>query len=84
MFAFLLFLQAIGCIGALRLNERLLNAYWLILLILLVGDVAVGGIWMVRYDRISKDLQHDLRDRFTREYKEETSEFRELWDDLQK
>ena len=35
----------IGCVGALRLNERLLNAYWLILLGLLVGDVVVGGYW---------------------------------------
>ena len=38
-------LQVIGCVGALRLNERLLNAYWLILLGLLVGDVVVGGYW---------------------------------------
>ena len=40
-----LHLQVIGCVGALRLNERLLNAYWLILLGLLVGDVVVGGYW---------------------------------------
>lgn len=39
------YLQVIGCVGALRLNERLLNAYWLILLGLLVGDVVVGGYW---------------------------------------
>ena len=40
----------IGCVGALRLNERLLNAYWLILLGLLVGDVVVGGYWDGRTD----------------------------------
>ena len=84
LFNFYFYFQVIGCLGALRLNERLLNAYWLILLILLVGDVIVGGIWLVRYDRISKDLQKDLQDRFSKEYSDERSEFRLLWDDLQK
>ena len=47
---YLFCLQVIGCVGALRLNERLLNAYWLILLGLLVGDVVVGGYWDGRTD----------------------------------
>jgi hypothetical protein len=48
--------QVIGCIGALKLNERLLNTYWLILLGLLIGDVIVGGIWMVKFDHLTSGI----------------------------
>lgn len=76
-------IQVIGCVAVLRLNERLLNAYWLILLGLLVGDVVVGGYWLTRYAGIAAGLGDDLRGRFAAEYRDGDSEFRRLWDGLQ-
>jgi hypothetical protein len=67
----------IGCLGALRLNERLLNAYWIILLVLLVGDVLVGGFWLARYTKISANLGRDLRTKFENDYRKDGSEFRD-------
>lgn len=55
------FLQFIGCLGALRLSERLLNAYWLILLGLLLGDAILGIFWMFKFDKIMQELQPMLR-----------------------
>jgi hypothetical protein len=55
------FLQLIGCLGALRLSEKLLNAYWLLLLILLLGDAILGIFWMFKFDRIMQELQPMLR-----------------------
>lgn len=55
------FLQLIGCLGALRLSEKLLNAYWLLLLVLLLGDAILGIFWMFKFDRIMQDLQPMLR-----------------------
>ena len=75
--------QVIGCLGALRLNERLLNAYWLILLALLAGDAVVGGAWLFRYQRIAAGLGRRLEGRLSSEYGEEGSEFRGFWDGLQ-
>lgn len=55
------FLQFVGCLGALRLSEKLLNAYWLLLLVLLIGDALLGIFWMYKFDRIMQDLQPILR-----------------------
>lgn len=55
------FLQLIGCLGALRLSEKLLNAYWLLLLVLLLGDAILGIFWMFKFDKIMQELQPMLR-----------------------
>lgn len=55
------FLQLIGCLGALRLSEKLLNAYWLLLLVLLIGDAILGIFWMFKFDRIMQEIQPMLR-----------------------
>lgn len=55
------FLQLIGCLGALRLSEKLLNAYWLLLLVLLIGDAVLGIFWMFKFERIMQELQPMLR-----------------------
>ena len=55
--------QAIGCAAALRLSEKLLNIYWISLLVLLIGDILVGGMWMIRFDHLTKNLEADLHGR---------------------
>lgn len=55
------FLQLVGCLGALRLSEKLLNAYWLLLLVLLIGDAILGIFWMFKFDKIMHELQPMLR-----------------------
>jgi hypothetical protein len=60
-FSALGFLQLIGCLGALRLSEKLLNAYWLLLLVLLIGDAILGIFWMFKFDRIMQELHPMLR-----------------------
>ncbi|XP_062561047.1 uncharacterized protein LOC134225193 [Armigeres subalbatus] len=76
------FLQLIGCLGALRLSEKLLNAYWLLLLILLIGDAMLGIFWMFKFDKVMHDLQPMLKSRLANEYGN-SIEFTELWDRLQ-
>ncbi|XP_052867947.1 uncharacterized protein LOC128273913 [Anopheles cruzii] len=76
------FLQLIGCLGALRLSEKLLNAYWLLLLVLLIGDAMLGIFWMFKFDKIMHDLQPMLRYRLAHEYGN-SAELTELWDRLQ-
>lgn len=56
----------------------------MILLGLLVGDVVVGGIWLIRYNGISRDLHSDMTAKFAADYRKEDSDFRQLWDDLQR
>lgn len=55
------FIQLIGCFGALRLSERLLNTYWLLLLLLLIGDAMLGVFWMFRFEFILNDLQGSIK-----------------------
>ncbi|XP_058455461.1 uncharacterized protein LOC131432900 [Malaya genurostris] len=76
------FLQLIGCLGALRLSEKLLNAYWLLLLVLLIGDAMLGIFWMFKFDRVMNDLQPMLRNRLAHEYGN-SIELTDLWDRLQ-
>lgn len=60
--------QAIGCLGAVRMNERLLNLYYNVLVVLLCGDVIVGVVWLFRYNYIVTNLRSDLKTRLNQEY----------------
>lgn len=55
-------LQLLGCLGAMRLSEKMLNAYWLLLLVLLFGDVVLGAFWAFRFEKICQvsDSSHYL------------------------
>ncbi len=85
-----LFLQGavlpfIGCLGALRLSERLLHSYWVLLLLLLVGDVIVGLVWAFRFQRLVAGLVPDLKQRLSFDYGTgEHPEFDAAWDLLQR
>ena len=73
-----------GFVAALRLNEKLLNAYWISLLVLLIGDILIGGIWMIKFDTITENLTSDLQRQLSSEYVTKTSSFRPIFDHLQK
>lgn len=75
-------LQAIGCVGALRMNERLLTIYWTLMLVLLFGDAIVGMVWLFRYQQLTTNLRSDLRSRFLSDYGID-EEFQRLWDQIQ-
>lgn len=55
------FIQLIGCFGALRLSEKLLNTYWLLLLLLLIGDALLGVFWMFKFEYILNDLPRSIK-----------------------
>ncbi|CAH1961667.1 unnamed protein product [Acanthoscelides obtectus] len=61
-------LQLLGCVAALRLSEKLLNAYWLLLLVLLFGDLVLGAFWAFRFERICQELRPALRLKFAQDY----------------
>lgn len=75
-------LQAIGCVGALRLNQRLLNTYWTLLLVLMIGDILVGLVWAFRLDHIKSNLRPLLKQKLVRLYGKD-HEFTEVWDWVQ-
>lgn len=75
-------LQTIGCLGALRLNQRLLNTYWTLLLLLMIGDIVVGLVWALRLDGIKSDLRPSLRQRLRTDYGVDP-EFTQVWDWVQ-
>ncbi|XP_074042897.1 tetraspanin-1 [Leptinotarsa decemlineata] len=75
-------LQLLGCMAALRLSEKLLNAYWLLLLVLLFGDVVLGAFWAFRFERICLELKPALRIRFHQEFGTD-DDFTEVWNRLQ-
>ncbi|KAH1014349.1 hypothetical protein HUJ04_003196 [Dendroctonus ponderosae] len=75
-------LQLLGCLAALKLSEKLLNAYWLLLLVLVFGDVVIGAFWAYRFERICQELRPALRLRFQQEYGT-NSAMTSLWDRLQ-
>ena len=54
-------IQLVGCLGALRLNERLINAYWMMLMLLLFGDIVIGLFWIFNYGKICQELKPSLR-----------------------
>lgn len=76
-------LQFIGCLGARKLNEKLLNIYWLLILMLLVGDGMLGVFWVYRFDKISEELRPVLKQRLFLEYGVDM-DFTELWDSIQR
>lgn len=75
-------LQLIGCLGAQRLNEKLLNVYWLLILVLLLGDVLLGVVWLFRFDRIATELKPWLEQSLARSYGVD-AQFTTLWDAIQ-
>ncbi|XP_031342381.1 tetraspanin-9-like [Photinus pyralis] len=76
-------LQILGCVGAVRLSERMLNAYWLLLLVLLFGDVVLGAFWAFRFDRVCQELRPGLRIKLLQEYGA-GGDLTILWDRLQR
>ena len=68
MSVFSLFKQAIGCFGAIRLNENLLNLYLFLMIALLFGDGIVGIIWILRFNTIVAKLRGDLKLRLANDY----------------
>lgn len=75
-------LQALGCIGALKLNERYLNLYLFTIIVLLFGDGALGIVWILRYNHIVTHLRTDLKLQIAKDYAA-NAELRDLWNDLQ-
>lgn len=75
-------LQAVGCYGALRLNEKWLNFYWLAMLLLLVGDVLVGIVWIFLFSNLTHGLPAELFSRLQEEYGSDPL-YTTAWDDLQ-
>ncbi|XP_066159196.1 CD63 antigen-like [Euwallacea fornicatus] len=75
-------LQVLGCVAALKLSEKLLNAYWLLLLVLIFGDVLIGAFWAYRFEKICQELRPALKVRFHQEYGT-SSDMTHLWDRLQ-
>lgn len=71
-------IQLLGCLAALRLSEKLLNAYWLLLLVLLFGDVAIGAFWAFRFERVCQELRPALRVKFYQEYGT-NEDFTDVW-----
>ncbi|VEN46685.1 unnamed protein product [Callosobruchus maculatus] len=71
-------LQLLGCVAALRLSEKLLNAYWLLLLVLLFGDLVLGAFWAFRFERICQELRPALRLKFAQDYGSD-EEFTDMW-----
>ncbi|XP_015585780.1 uncharacterized protein LOC107263279 [Cephus cinctus] len=76
-------MQFLGCVAARRLNTRLLNAYWILLLALLFGDTVVGIAWVFRFERMCAELRPTLRFKLQTEYAKEPR-FSEQWDRLQR
>lgn len=72
-----------GCLGAIRLSEKLLNSYWILLLLLLAGDILMGLVWIFRFQKIVTALMPDLRQRIAADYGQSDPEFRQAWDWLQ-
>ncbi|KAH6935206.1 hypothetical protein HPB50_004616 [Hyalomma asiaticum] len=75
-------LQALGCLGALRMNQRLLHAYWALLFALLLGDALAGLAWLFRYRALVAGLRAGLMDEFQDGYGLRPG-YRLLWDRLQ-
>lgn len=77
------FLQLVGCLGARNLNERLLNAYWCLLLVLLIGDLLLGVYWVHHFEAIAGHVKPVLKQRFRTQYNNDL-EFTRLWDMVQR
>ncbi|XP_064113239.1 uncharacterized protein LOC135219936 [Macrobrachium nipponense] len=76
-------LQALGCMGALRLSQKLLNIYWLMLLFLLLGDVVVGLVWLYRFSHLTDGLRPYARATLHNKYGRDP-DITDAWDTLQR
>ncbi|XP_045470549.1 tetraspanin-9-like [Harmonia axyridis] len=76
-------IQVLGCVAAVRLSEKLLNAYWLLLLVLLFGDIVLGAFWTYKFEKMCQDLKPALRMRFQQEYGTD-HDMTNLWDRFQR
>ena len=76
-------LPVVGCIGALKLSEKLLNSYWILLLVLLAGDMIVGLVWVFRFQKLVAGLVPDLKNRLSLDYGHDP-DFDAAWDLLQR
>lgn len=61
-------LQAIGCFGAVRMKERWIQAFWLLILALTIFDIIFLFYWINRVDQISKSLRTQLTTRLYQNY----------------
>lgn len=75
-------LQAIGCFGALRLCQKLLSTYWLLLLVLLLGDIIVGLVWLIRLSHLTEGIYPFLTNTIKSQYNKD-DEIKEVWDTIQ-
>ncbi|XP_055339916.1 uncharacterized protein LOC129589261 isoform X2 [Paramacrobiotus metropolitanus] len=62
------FAPTLGCLGATKLNARLLWAYWGSLVILSIGDAITGTVWIMKSIQVNKQLQQHLYTLVTQYY----------------
>ncbi|XP_014666549.1 PREDICTED: uncharacterized protein LOC106808366 isoform X2 [Priapulus caudatus] len=74
--------QALGCYATYRLKKKLLYVFWFWLLLLLIGDIVVGLIWVLRFNALSASLPQSLLDDLQSEYGQVGRSTR-AWDDVQ-
>lgn len=74
--------QVLGCVGALKLSQKLLNLYWLLLVALLLGDIVVGLVWFLRFPIISVQISSSMSSTLYNYHFDEP--ITSGWDDLQK
>ena len=71
-------IQTIGCLGAQRLNHKLLSVYWVLLLLLTIGDVVVGLFWVFKLDKVKLSLRPSLTHEFKTRYSSDPG-FTQVW-----
>lgn len=85
--------QIIGYFGAKKLNIKLLNFYWLLILLLLINDIIFGIIFLYNYNILITNLNFKLKSQLklyaskqsgvNGESSSAGDEFVELWQKLQ-
>uniref|UniRef100_T1J6S8 Tetraspanin n=1 Tax=Strigamia maritima TaxID=126957 RepID=T1J6S8_STRMM len=75
-------IQAVGCVSAIKLNERWLNVYWLLMLVLLVGDAIVGLAWMFLFSSLKAGIPAHLKHLLNTDYGAD-GDRTALWDKFQ-
>ncbi|KAK3850930.1 hypothetical protein Pcinc_042387 [Petrolisthes cinctipes] len=76
-------IQALGCVGALRLCQRMLTIYWLLLLFLLLGDLVVGLVWLYRFPNLTDGLRSYAHNSLSTHYGKDP-DISDAWDTLQR
>ena len=76
-------LQAVGCVAALKLNEKMINIYWFMMVALVAGDILIGVVWLLRYDQVTSNLKADLKEKLYSSYGVD-EEYTQLWNALEK